>query len=1146
MADMQIVAAGASKNVEAQYVELMVPLYSHGCERKVKNTLSNLKEVEYLYTPSLSRLQNSVGLNCYKFHEKMMMGFAPYGNGGGGAGGSSSSSSNLSALAPPFTVDRSVPKPLVDLAELPLNWLNTHSLNFESLPSSNAYGYTFSSPSSHIPSLNNNSSPVTSTDAAFLYGGQTTSDSSFVEAKPYYPSYVSPPKFSYDDYTQSLSGLWDGSRGEEYGQKVEVGDGFCSKEMNMADSSTYKDYNPVVHSSKGPNTCEEKSNSIDIMGSEKHPGSSIRDPLHYSSFPGKKSEFTPVEYSRKSVLESTSVFPDTYSIASPADQVRYRNLQMPYGASYEKFVKQQGTNPNNITSVMKSSPGLVISTVGSGAEAPKTSSFHSVEIGSGADDIQFACSNNFPNTKDFHPLQSSQRKLRFDSSQASFQLERDNRNFQESSLEKNVKLVGDVNVTEDPFSAKSGLQAPHISHGFNLTLDSNEAVNRFDESSESFDHYNPAVDSPCWKGAPVSHYSPSETSGAVPPQLRKKIELSNSSTHMGPLSFPVNADFSVKFSSQKPSEYSMYQESGCLENNLAPSPKRPSVENLLTRKHESEDDVKAGSYHKKQSSGHGVQFSDYLDKPRKQYVLSNKSVDEFNFKPFHSMQQSPDRGELTSGKNCGVWTGGADVGMNTNDALEGCSSHVPFHVTEQVLSSPSTELNNMHGENTSPKIKMCVQKLISTMHVVSEQLLYHCSNESYELKKQDMEVLKNVINNLDKCILKNFGRVSPPQQSLFSQKTYQFHAELPGLHESVTASRPRVTKAAVAIDLNQPEYQHVQEERKHYGMLGKKDDKCSDVGSELGDADRVKEDKMTQAIKKVLVENFVEEETQPQILLYKNLWLEAEAALCSVMCRSRFNRVKTELERCKLQKAKDLSANTTELEEVSQGTFSPDLNMGSKLAPEVNSDSTRDIPIPDSPIISTNNHPEDILTRFHILSRQATDANSMSTTYAEELSSPKVFPDLNKADKMASDAKDATDISTWGSFLSRSSSTSPADDAEASVMARFRMLKSRVDHSSNVNMPQVDLGFAGDRKHMPTNTSGNEILDINTEHVLHPDSAKEKLTVQEFHLHVKDDPIIHSHSMNRSGNQVPASCYYDNSSSDWEHVLKEELPGQNC
>lgn len=41
MVDMQIVPA--SKNVEAQYVEMMVPLYSYGCEKKIKKTLSHLK-----------------------------------------------------------------------------------------------------------------------------------------------------------------------------------------------------------------------------------------------------------------------------------------------------------------------------------------------------------------------------------------------------------------------------------------------------------------------------------------------------------------------------------------------------------------------------------------------------------------------------------------------------------------------------------------------------------------------------------------------------------------------------------------------------------------------------------------------------------------------------------------------------------------------------------------------------------------------------------------------------------------------------------------------------------------------------------------------------------------------------------------------
>ncbi|KAL6132276.1 hypothetical protein ACLB2K_070647 [Fragaria x ananassa] len=44
MADMQIVLASKT-SVEAQYVEMMVPLYSPGCEKKVKKALSHLKGI---------------------------------------------------------------------------------------------------------------------------------------------------------------------------------------------------------------------------------------------------------------------------------------------------------------------------------------------------------------------------------------------------------------------------------------------------------------------------------------------------------------------------------------------------------------------------------------------------------------------------------------------------------------------------------------------------------------------------------------------------------------------------------------------------------------------------------------------------------------------------------------------------------------------------------------------------------------------------------------------------------------------------------------------------------------------------------------------------------------------------------------------
>ncbi|GFP88737.1 hypothetical protein PHJA_001017400 [Phtheirospermum japonicum] len=79
MANLQIVPAG--KNVEAQYVEMMVPLYSYGCEKKIKKALANLKGPIAKNTapldkvsncPSLAELQYGAGIYSVNvdFHEQ--------------------------------------------------------------------------------------------------------------------------------------------------------------------------------------------------------------------------------------------------------------------------------------------------------------------------------------------------------------------------------------------------------------------------------------------------------------------------------------------------------------------------------------------------------------------------------------------------------------------------------------------------------------------------------------------------------------------------------------------------------------------------------------------------------------------------------------------------------------------------------------------------------------------------------------------------------------------------------------------------------------------------------------------------------------------------------------------------------------------
>jgi len=59
MANLQIVPA--SKNVEAQHVEMMVPLYSYGCEKKVKKALSHLRGTQSIQIPRIP-IENSLPL----------------------------------------------------------------------------------------------------------------------------------------------------------------------------------------------------------------------------------------------------------------------------------------------------------------------------------------------------------------------------------------------------------------------------------------------------------------------------------------------------------------------------------------------------------------------------------------------------------------------------------------------------------------------------------------------------------------------------------------------------------------------------------------------------------------------------------------------------------------------------------------------------------------------------------------------------------------------------------------------------------------------------------------------------------------------------------------------------------------------------
>ncbi|KHG06878.1 Hexokinase type 1 [Gossypium arboreum] len=916
-----------------------------------------------------------------------MIGFGSYGGSAYGGG-----SSNLSALAPPFTVDRSIPKPssatpLVDLGE-PLNWLDTNP-------------YTFNSPQ---PAQRLDPIPTSSFDQK----------SDLFEPKTYFPSYVSPPFHVPTFDEQSLPGLdhtaqWGvGSWGWEKGNPSQHGGSFYSKESNGSPSSIFKDH-------------------INL-GTEKQVAPPSVDKLDYNPVPGQNLSFMPVGYSNTSVIGSSSALPEADLQVPSLNLVSCKNNLVPFNFPYEKPVRQHdmsGNSPSNV--------------------------------------------------KEPHYLLNFGSKNEFDPSLLSYHVDGNCYLYGDSSATRTDKLstsnMASKDASDNSFRAKPGVTFTHNGpDNFCSALDSNGVI-AMENALENLDHYNPPVDSPCWRGAPSSHNSPFGSSEAVSVQLEKKLEACGDGQELKFM--PMNTANMVRLPSEKPGESRMNVENGSVEDSSVSFLKLPSVSIISSRDHLPDVVGKAGSYNRVTSSACKIKFSDDASERKNSNVLFNKSADEVE-KPPCTIEQN---------------------------VTEGCgSSHMSCHEVKSLSCSPSSveDISTQHSKffGKEPVSTNSIVILLDTMHNLSKLLLHHCSNESSELKEQDCK----------------------------------------SLEKGTSMGTPQVA----AIDVWS---QHVQEKTKH---SGKKDEKCSDfIPFESGTDIKARNDKMTQAMKKILVENFHEkDETHPQVLLYKNLWLEAEAALCSTNYMARFNKIKIEIDESKLDKRKDLSEDASDEDKKSNSKFSAQVNTNKKLTQSAESESPTAVSNQNSSIKSSCYHADDVTARFQALKQRLNNSSSVHTRELDELSSSKLCPDLDGFDKLATEVKDNSTLGLSSQDSIVQGIACQTEDGEASVMARFQILKNRDFDNFDPNeverklLPEVvDLPFAGMTKQIPIDKdisedvkSGVNLEPVSQHHVTN--KAGEELVVQ------------HDFMIQSPGNQS-SSGRYDNCSSDWEHVLKEEFSGQN-
>ncbi|KAK6155473.1 hypothetical protein DH2020_009721 [Rehmannia glutinosa] len=928
-----------------------------------------------------------------------MMGFGPMGSGTGG--NSSSSTSNLSALAPPFTVDRLNPKPnsspSLHYSDPPYTaepfshgWQFTspsapipesvfESTGITSVPLSDDYRYsasaTISPTSAHWSAL---SSVTKASSSAFAYGG---------EVKPYYSPYV-PPLVGEDsllvgdegshynvgptsgpsvksqtDYAPDLFDVdyenrWVGSLGFDDGKRAKRGEldgSFSFEKANLGGSHGYKSQlnrggfgteKNRNKPTKDPGVSYRKFNQL--SGKEVHTGSSSIGQMEDKSCHEQNLGYFPYDSNKTHNLAFSTTYPESYHSDLSYDMHKnLTNTQNPC-SPFEKCVKPVDTPFTGPVSAMRPSPTVVI------RPPPATNG----DFGQ----------STFSRKPARSPKPSSQIK--------------------EDSFETNLfnipregnRLTSSTSVKESPLQSREtfdrkitaiyGIHLPDINilGGFAMGCDNAQVVNSTESSSDFIDHHSTTVDSPCWKGAPSSQFSSFDIEAGNVNNVKKNTDEYYGFDHEKHQKFHSGVDSSRAFP-EKVGETNKNTENECA-----------SKEQSLF------------------GAGVGFEISDDPNMARQQSVLNNLTCG-FDMKVSDTKHLVSEESAVTT----------------LNDVSEGGA--VAVHAAEKVLASPASQ-EDATERIMLPDPKLNVPTMIKAIHNLSELLLFHLSGDACSLEEENSENLKHAISNLHSCLNNKIVQVSnkPELNNLVGDTS----EKLPESHDVGTMLGSPHTSNESSDSHTKLDYQHMHQKERNFSFSGKKDEK-SPIFSPLGDdLDITRDDNMTKAIKKVLEENFhLDEEMHSQSLLFKNLWLDAEAKLCSISYKARFDRMKIQMEQIKL-KAPQENEDTAEM--MSEVCVSPDPIKASELVGPKGHDG----PIPNPTLhnvhISSPSGPADgfdasVMARFNILKSREDNPKPLNM---EEEKQPEMVD----------------------------------GDHEGSIMARFNILKSREENSSSICMEE--------------------------------------------------------------------------------------------
>lgn len=460
-----------------------------------------------------------------------------------------------------------------------------------------------------------------------------------------------------------------------------------------------------------------------------------------------------------------------------------------------------------------------------------------------------------------------------------------------------------------------------------------------------------------------------------------------------------------------------------------------------------------------------------------------------------------------------------DSVLNMNEVSQGCN--VALDAAEKVLHSPSSqedsELAHRHGRLSYPKLD--VQTLVMAIHNLSELLRFQCSNDEPLFREAHHQALNHTINNLNACIPKKIGTMNTTQDKIVAvQNTVDGTKE--GFHTDTGLTLPQIKIRSASCLHVQPTIQNM------HGC----DVTNEDLKPFLSISNPIipKEDIMSQAIGKVLQENFeFDGEMESQALLFKNLWLEAEAKLCSLSYKARFDHMKIAMHMQKPSRAVDENVASAEKNSGFIGVSSIDADECSLHKPCIQSQS---ISHSANDILGRKGS---VTSRYNILK------------YREENSSP-MYVDKERgsdvirtgfAGERSNRRPHIEHAATVENIPSLQASTSNCD-ADSSVMARLNILRGRDSYLGeeqfepmHLNMSEEKIGNAAGGMvppflHHPTGMA-HEIGSI---------AAAGKESTKAFHFSAPIDAAQQTNMHNRA-----ASALHNTSSSDWEHIVKDDF-----